>query len=182
MDVWQEHLFLKGIGCEDTFFKPSTAARFRDQIEEIRRAERIFSFCAAGTNLRPWRHGLALDYLDDYRAMAMGDLKLSMGTLDYNEMRRYSIEQDSPVQYSTVDFSQYILSPVGRLPHSAFLRSGRVVVGYIEQDRERVLAALECGRTAAQDGKTEELDEKIKNARGRLDHSGTSGVAERNSR
>lgn len=142
LSVWSLHELVSDIGNPGMFQVECRRGVFRNQIEELKRAERSLCKAARGTKLKV-RQPSEYDPMKDLEALASGKLKPRMGTLSYDEMQKRSQETGSNVKYVSMDYTKYG-SNFGLLnfPHTAFLRSGKVVVGFLERDFEDFKAAI----------------------------------------
>lgn len=143
LDLYQEYTFLREAGLESLFCRPENLDRFHNEIETLQRAEKIFGQCITGTSLTPWKSSLQFDPYADLQTLFKGKIAPQMGTLGYTQIKSLAEEKKSTVKYKAVDYASYMISSLNRLPHSAFLRCEKVIVGYLDCDREKITKALQ---------------------------------------
>ena len=139
LDLWNQYQTATHMGNPSLFFTPETFAYFDDQLKALREAERILSKAVQGTqiHLRPMGE---YEPAKDLELISDGKVKPTLGPAGYQEMQDAAKLADSTVHYRTVDYDRYVqhmMQPAEELLYSAFLRSGRVVIGYLTADYDR---------------------------------------------
>lgn len=139
LDLWAQYKLTCDIGNPSLFFRPDSIAFFDNQIKDLQQTERILARAVQGTSivLRPTRE---YDPAKDIEMLSKGEIKPVMGTASYPEMQDAAKETNCSVKYRTVDYGKYVEHMMDEgedLLYSAFLQSGRVVIGYLEADLER---------------------------------------------
>lgn len=144
LKIWSADQLFQQMGCKPGFFEEQCRAKYFDKdILALESAEQILYRAAHGTKLKV-RQPKKYDPIQDLADMKEGTLKPRMGTISYNELEKRSEKTGSKVRYTPMPFYQYTLNETLReFPHNAFMNNGTVFVGYLSQDHDKFLAAIE---------------------------------------
>ena len=159
-DVFSQYQLAKAVGNVDVFYSSVEKGAFSDKIRELQASERILERACAGTKLKAHPPG-QYEPASDIGKLLSGEIKLELGSVSYGEMKKLSQERASPVKYRTVCFDGFLRTGVGDHPHTAFVKAGNVIVGYLEKDWKDVKPYLD--KMGGAPNRT--LDQKISQAR-----------------
>ena len=162
LNVFGKYHLAKGIGSLDVFHRAVQNGEFSAQIKELQNAERILKRACQGTQIDAWEVG---DYEPekDVSAILAGTVRIPLGNASYQELKKLSEQEKSPVKYRTVSLNGFLSSGdrFNVFAHSAFLKDGNAVVGYLEKDHANIKPLLDQIRIPAK----ESLSQKIAQAK-----------------
>lgn len=184
MDVFSKYNLAKAVGSEKVFYNSAQNGEFAAQIEELRTAERILERACKGTQITAHPVG-EYDPVADLDKLLKGEVKIALGTDSYMELKSKSEKENSPVKYRTVDFTGFMnaYTQLSVFPHSAFMKDGNVVVGFLEKDFAGIKPVLDKIRINSKGS----LNQKISQAQqwqetGRCTDSSQKGPFVKNSK
>lgn len=140
LELWGQYQLTCRIGDPALFFRPDSLQLFDDKIKALQDAEQILKRAIAGTGieLRPPR---TYDPAKDLELLSEGKIKPVLGPASYQELQDAAELAGCSVKHWTFDYDQYALhmmcEPNNELFYSAFLKAGRVVIGFLESDLDR---------------------------------------------
>lgn len=164
MDVFARYHLGKAIGSEELFNKAAQNGEFAEQIKELQTAERILKRACFGTQIEAWPVG-EYDPAKDLKKILDGTIKISLGNASYPELKNFSTQENSPVKYRTVALDGFwnSFSALKDISHSAFMKDGNVVVGFLEKDMGKIKPILDKIRAPSKTS----LNQKISSAQQR---------------
>lgn len=166
MQVFSIYNLSKAVGAPDVFYRSVEGGEFADMIKELQSAERILERACKGTQIKARPVG-EYDPKTDIDKLLSGELKLALGSASYQEMKGLSARENSPIMYRTVDFNGFMNSTpeLYKFSVSAFIKDGKVVVGFLEKDHDKLKPIL--GKIRIQSKSN--LNQQIADAEKKLD-------------
>lgn len=163
-DIFARFHLDKAIGSEGLFAKAAQKGEFAKQIKELQTAERILKQACFGTQITAWPVG-EYDPEKDLQKLLDGTIKIPLGNTSYLDLKRLSTQEKSPVKYRTVALDGFWNSytALSDISHSAFLKDGNVVVGFLEKDLGKIKPILDKIRAPSKTS----LNQQISNAQQR---------------
>lgn len=161
MEVFSKYNLAKAVGSEDVFYRAAENGEFKKMIEELQLSESILERACKGTKIDVWPVG-KYDPAADLQKLLSGEVKLALGTASYYELKDLAAQQKTTVKYRTVDFSGFMnsIDTLSNFSHSAFIKDGNVVVGFLEKDYSKIKPFLDKIRIASKG----DLNQKIAHA------------------
>ena len=143
MEVFSKYNLSKAVGSLDVFYRSVENGDFADMIKELQTSERILERACKGTQIKARPVGI-YDPRTDIDKLLTGELKIALGTATYQEMKRLSQRENSQIKYRTVDFNGFMdaVPELAEFSHSAFIKDGKVVVGFLERDHDKMKPIL----------------------------------------
>ena len=181
LEIFSRYSLLKEMGNKDPHLDPDCIKLMdpAEQIEKLRNAERILSRACEKTAISPRPVG-EYEVSSDLKKILAGEIRPDMGTTDYFGIQKAAKQQGTSIKYQTVDYGKYMAS--GQDPeaspgldsfvHSAFLKEGKVIVGYLECDRAAIKPLLDEMKISAK----KNLDEQISQAQKQV-AAGSDGLS-----
>lgn len=162
MDLFGAYNLAKAVGSLDVFHRAVQNGEFAGQIKELQNAERILKRACQGTQIDAWPVG-EYNPEQDIEKIIAGTVKIPLGNASYQELKHLSEQEKSPVKYRTVSLDGFLSKTdgLGAFAHSAFLKDGNVVVGYLEKDNAQIKPLLDQIRIPFK----ESLNQKIAQAK-----------------
>lgn len=162
--VFAEYYLLKSLGVEDSFCKDSqTLQRFTAQIKELKEAERILKKACERTSIKAYPVG-AYDPFRDMKKIKAGEIKPVIGNFSPREMQNIAKAANTNVVPARVDYDKYSADKLEDFPFSAFIDKDKVVIGYLESEREKMKPIFDSMKSPSQN---KSLDSKISRAESR---------------
>lgn len=140
LELWSQYQLTCHIGDPALFFRPDSLHLFDERIKALQDAEQVLKRAIEGTGieLRPPR---TYDPAKDLELLSEGKIKPVLGPAGYQELQDAAKLAGCAVKHWTFDYDQYALhmmcEPNNELFYSAFLKAGRVVIGFLESDLDR---------------------------------------------
>lgn len=165
-ELCREHHLLEKMGLGHMFLEDSAQERFQTEyIKDLSEAERILDRACQGTEITA-RKPVEYDPVKDFQKLQSGELKPTVSQYDYGDMKRAAKDANTSVRYRTFELDSYLLNTkeLDGFMHSAYLKECKVVIGYLESDRERIKPLFDRMKSGLNPG----LDQKINDAKGRF--------------
>lgn len=164
LEVFSQYNLAREIGSPQTFHRLVEQGEFEDMIKELYAAEKTLERACKGTSIKAWEP-MQHDPVKDIEKILSGEIRYTMGNKNKWQMEALAKQAVTSIKYQDVDFgafmSKYTL--LDKFNHSTFFKDGKLIVAYLEKDRERIRPILDQMRAKSDKG----LDQKIANARQR---------------
>lgn len=150
LSIWGRYQTAKSIGNTNLFFAESLQSSFAEDRKFVEQAERALGKAIEGTNI-PEQPKRDYDPAKVLESLTNGAIKPTLTEVGYPEMMQAKKDNRCEIEYRTVDYDAYMASPLkdycpltGRkYYHSAFLKAGKVVVGYLSVDEKFIGPVLD---------------------------------------
>jgi hypothetical protein len=130
------------MGCPELFHSKDIQDELQKYSWELEKAEGILSRAIQGTSVK-WLVGREYDPEKILKGLLSGRICPNFGTLSRSTLRFRSKRKQSRILFCKVDYLPYALSGLDSLPHYAYFRSGKITIGYLEEDRGKINPILD---------------------------------------
>jgi len=143
LSIWGRYQTAKSIGNTNLFFSESLQSSFAEDRKFVEQAERALNKAIDGTSIKrqPQRD---YDPAKVLESLTNGTIKPTLTEVGYQEMQQAKEDNRCEIEYRTVDYDAYITSSLRDHYHSAFLKAGKVVVGFLSVDKKFILPVLDA--------------------------------------
>ena len=88
------------------------------------------------------------DPVKDLELLSNGEARPGLSEVTYNDILAASKETGCPIKYRTMDYMAYMNSDLDQHFHSAFFKSGKVIVGFLDKDWKELQPLIEQKKPA----------------------------------
>lgn len=163
LEVLSQYQLAKAIGSQDVFEKIVDNGDFDKMIKDLQTAERVLERACRGTKIEARPVG-EYDPKKDIDKILSGEAKLTLGNTSKSEMYKLAKQGDTSVKYQSADLVKFMADSMelDAFRHSAYLKDGKIIVAYLESDREEIKPLLDQMRLSK-----DNLNDKISDAQQR---------------
>lgn len=149
MDVYSTYVLAMEIGSDKAFRAAVENGEFAETIKELQSAERILERACKDTRIEAWPVG-EYDPVKDLDTILNGEPKLALGSVSKVDLTKIAEKEHTTAKYQSVDIRAFILGQINLndITHSASIKRGTVVIGYLEKDQAVVKPLLQPFRTS----------------------------------
>ena len=150
LHVWNRYQIAAAVGNSQLFYSGDLNAAFADDLRDLNAAEHILDRAVKDTSIK-LRKSMGYDPVKDLDLLSKGEIKPGLSEVGYAEIQAASKKTGCPIKYRTMDYSAYLDSGLDKHFHSAFFKSGKVIVGYLDKDWKELQPLIEQKKTALSD-------------------------------
>ena len=143
LSIWERYQTAKSLGNINLFFSETLQSSFAEDRKFMEQAERALNKAIKGTSIKkqPQRD---YDPAKVLESLTNGTTKPTLTEVGYREMTAAAKDNHCKIVYRTVDYDAYMASMLRDHYHSAFLKAGKVVVGYLSVDEKFIAPVLDA--------------------------------------
>ena len=144
--VWNHYLFCTRHVTPEYFYMGDLRQQFADDLKPLETAERILRKAVHNTDIK-LPDQPTYDPVRDLDRLLGGQAKPDLGNMTYSALQALAEEYGCRVKYRTVPYDNFCADSVlSRYPHTAFLKAGKVTIGYLVTDQPALALTLDAMR------------------------------------